>query len=341
MLLILHQGAIGDFILALSVIQPAAEKLDAEQVVAVASADSARLAAGRSCIDRCVHPDAASLHTLFASKGPLHENLQRLLDSAHWILSFLGGPETTVHARLTAHTAGQVIAIDPRPTATTLSNRTHITEQWAADLAGESGPAIEPQPPVIRIESPGASHSVQSRSASSPKVIIHPGSGGQAKCWPTDRYLDLADRLAPLQACWMLGPAELEIGAEKARAIQSRALLRNEPLITEFDLSTAVRAMSALHPAVYIGNDGGMTHVAAAIGLPVLALYGPTDPAMWRPLGSHVNVCATQHPGTDIGQLPVMQVLRALRVQLANARSYADGCSNDEQWENTEGDDAS
>ena len=41
---------------------------------------------------------------------------------------------------------------------------------------------------------------------------------------------------------------------------------------------------------LYIGNDSGITHLAAAVGTPVLALFGPTDPAIWAPRGPHVRV---------------------------------------------------
>lgn len=41
---------------------------------------------------------------------------------------------------------------------------------------------------------------------------------------------------------------------------------------------------------LYIGNDSGITHLAAAVGTPVLALFGPTDPAVWAPRGPHVRV---------------------------------------------------
>jgi ADP-heptose:LPS heptosyltransferase len=42
--------------------------------------------------------------------------------------------------------------------------------------------------------------------------------------------------------------------------------------------------------SLYVGNDSGITHLAAAVGTPVLALFGPTDPAVWAPRGEHVRV---------------------------------------------------
>jgi len=46
--------------------------------------------------------------------------------------------------------------------------------------------------------------------------------------------------------------------------------------------------------ALYVGNDSGITHMAAAVGVPVVALFGPTDPARWAPQGGRVEVLAQE-----------------------------------------------
>lgn len=313
MLLVLHQGAIGDFLLTMSVIQPAAEMWKVERVVAIASASSASLAAGRSVIDRCVHPDAVGFHSLFAPRGPLNVTLQSLLDQARWVLSFLGGSETPVHRRLIAYTGGQVIGIDPRPTPATLAGRTHITDQWAADFARAGGPVVGPQPGTLQFDPPTADASGRTERREAALVVLHPGSGGRAKCWPTDRFVALADRLAPVRIGWMLGPTELESEGEPARSVRARVRATGEPLIAEPDLEDAVRALLALRPAGYVGNDGGMTHVAAALGVPTVAIFGPTVSTVWRPLGAHVAVCVADRPTSDICEVRLEQVWRVVR----------------------------
>jgi ADP-heptose:LPS heptosyltransferase len=59
---------------------------------------------------------------------------------------------------------------------------------------------------------------------------------------------------------------------------------------------------------VYVGNDSGITHLAAAAGAPVVAIFGPTDPAVWAPRGDRVRVIA----GT-LDEIPVERVLGAVR----------------------------
>ena len=58
----------------------------------------------------------------------------------------------------------------------------------------------------------------------------------------------------------------------------------------------------------YVGHDSGPTHLAAMIGLPTLALFGPTDPAIWSPLGPRVQ-CLRHEP---LDKLPLGQVSGAL-----------------------------
>jgi hypothetical protein len=105
-------------------------------------------------------------------------------------------------------------------------------------------------------------------------AVIHSFSGSPRKCWPLDRYRELARRLEPhMPVCWCAGP--------------------------EDSLSDAVRIADLYELAcwlaaarVYIGNDSGITHLAAAVGTPVVALFGPTDPRIWAPRGPQVQVIA-------------------------------------------------
>ncbi len=110
-------------------------------------------------------------------------------------------------------------------------------------------------------------------------VVIHPGSGSAAKNWPLERFCRLAETLekSGRSVSWCLGPAEDEIAVPAGAAV-----LREKELVT-----IASRLSSA---ALYTGNDSGITHLAAAAGCPSIAIFGPTNPAVWAPLGGHVQV---------------------------------------------------
>lgn len=141
-------------------------------------------------------------------------------------------------------------------------------------------------------------------------LALHPGSGSAAKNWPFERFLALADALAP-DSPWLLalGPAEERLAAHvdtHARGALARAVIaRDVPL----------RVLGALlaQAGRYAGNDSGATHLAAACGVPTLALFGPTDPQVWAPEGEYVT--ALRAPHGDIASLDVPTVLAAARRQ--------------------------
>ncbi len=280
MLLLLHHGAIGDFLLTLSVAGEVRQHLGRPRFAVIASAASARWAAAGSIVDLGHSPESVGLHTLFAPETPLDNRLSHLLGQATVILNFLGRHDESIHNRLVTATAGQVISVDPRPTPATLASGLHITDQWAADVRSQGLQIDQPIPPRIRCSS---------GSNAQPIVIIHPGSGGRQKCWPIEQFMNLADALArhAMQIAWMLGPAEREPDNDRFAAIAQRTAATGEELIVEDDLAGAAARIA--DAKLYIGNDGGMTHVAAATGTPTLAIYVATDPRVWRPLGENVS----------------------------------------------------
>ena len=79
------------------------------------------------------------------------------------------------------------------------------------------------------------------------------------------------------------------------------------PVVYEEDVGEAASLVAGAD--VYLGNDAGMTHVAAALGVTTLAVFGPTDPHVWRPLGPRVSVIAC---GTRFEHLDAPELLRAL-----------------------------
>lgn len=101
-------------------------------------------------------------------------------------------------------------------------------------------------------------------------IVIHPFSGSLLKNWPLNSYRELAAQLlSPVE--WTAGPEE-----ELPEAVRFATLA---------ELGSWVRGAR-----LYIGNDSGITHLAAAIGVPTLALFGPLSPLNWVPRGHNVTV---------------------------------------------------
>lgn len=105
-------------------------------------------------------------------------------------------------------------------------------------------------------------------------AVIHPFAGSPKKRWPLACFQELARRLAPhIPVEWCAGPQDELPGARRFEDLH--------------DLACWLAAAR-----IYIGNDSGPTHLAAAVGTPVVALFGPSDPAVWAPRGPHVAIAA-------------------------------------------------
>jgi ADP-heptose:LPS heptosyltransferase len=119
-------------------------------------------------------------------------------------------------------------------------------------------------------------------------VAVHPGSGGAAKRWPPHHFAALMDRIAGTGATPLLieGPQDAEVALETRAA---RTLPHDDPRCTARELPITDLAALLARCVAYVGNDSGVTHLAALAGCPTVAIFGPTNPALWRPLGQCVS----------------------------------------------------
>ena len=113
-------------------------------------------------------------------------------------------------------------------------------------------------------------------------VAFHPGAGKVPNRWPAERFADVANLLADrVQARVFVtrGPMDEEPVAGMLNQLQELpVVVQNKP----------IRVIAAIlaHMDLVVSNDTGIMHVAAAVGVPVISLFGPTDPHQWAPIGS-------------------------------------------------------
>jgi heptosyltransferase II len=126
---------------------------------------------------------------------------------------------------------------------------------------------------------------------SRPTVALSPGAVGAGKAWPVDHYTELAKALVmDGTSVWILGgPSETSLAKKITAAVGDRA--RD---LTGSDLRNAILALAAAH--ISVTNDSGLMHVAAAIGIPTVAIFGPTSPWHWKPLNP---IAAILEPAGD------------------------------------------
>lgn len=111
-------------------------------------------------------------------------------------------------------------------------------------------------------------------------AILNPGSGWGAKCWPADRFAEVARRFRNmgLRSIVNIGPGEQELAAALTQSSDGAA----QPVSCSMSELVALARRASL----FIGGDTGPMHLAAALHIPVVALFGPTDPARNGPYGA-------------------------------------------------------
>lgn len=126
-----------------------------------------------------------------------------------------------------------------------------------------------------------------------PLLAIHPGSGSPGKNWDPLYFARVADWAGKRsQVLLVSGPAQ--DGAEEVR----RGVKEIPPPVADrlplVDLAAVLKAAT-----VYLGNDSGITHLAASLGLPTVAIFGPTCPDVWGPRGPNVKILSPKIPSSS------------------------------------------
>jgi heptosyltransferase-1 len=152
-------------------------------------------------------------------------------------------------------------------------------------------------------------------------ALVNPGAGWGAKCWPAERYAEVVRALAVhgLRAMVNFGPGEEHLARDVERATNGVAIAMPATVSELIALCRGAR--------ICIGGDTGPVHLAAAVGVPVVALFGPTDPARSRPysnraivLRSERSQTTTSHlkdPEAGLLQITAAEVIAAARHLLA------------------------
>lgn len=129
-----------------------------------------------------------------------------------------------------------------------------------------------------------------------PRVAVHPGASGARKRWPARHFAEVARSLSRDPSCRLLlleGPLDNEAVKEVRHGLAEDSVRRETARIENLSRLAAVLSRCQL----YIGNDSGITHLAAALGVRTIALFVDTDPRVWAPRGPRVQLL--RRPGVE------------------------------------------
>lgn len=321
-ILLVRPGALGDVLLTLPVVQ--ALELHWPQATIEAMGDPAvlRLLCGRGAVGAVWPFDGLDVGPMFRPDGALTPELSRRFGGYDVIINY-AGPADSVFARNLSRVArNRIVHCDARPSPQMC---VHMSEFLQRPLPALGVPRCSDRP-RLRLTPHDrqrgmrwwAEHALDNEAA----VALHPGSGSPAKNWPAERFAALARHLVATgcQVLLIIGPAD----GVPASMVQRE--MRGMPITPVADLPLWLVAAILERCAGYVGNDSGISHLAAAVGVPMVGIFGPTDPAVWAPRGRAVTVLRgssargvpNRQPLQGVEAVPVETVIGALQSIVAS-----------------------
>lgn len=292
-ILVIRGGAIGDFILTLPAIAALRDRFPQAHLEILGYPHIAQLALAGGLVDRVQAIEARGLAGFFARDGDLSEDLRDYFSEFDLIVSYLYDPDEIFQTNVARCAPGQFIAGPHRPDET---EQTHATQVLLKPLERL---AIFDADPVPRLRLPPLT------SRHSPPLALHPGSGSERKNWPEARWAELLARLVE-STDWRLLLVGGEVEGERLQHLAAplrpsrREVAQSLPLA---ELAQRLRSCGA-----FVGHDSGITHLAAALGMPTLVLWAGSVEEVWRPNGENVVVL---RQAAGLAGMPVETVFEA------------------------------
>ncbi len=283
-IVVLHAGGIGDLVQSLPALRAVRVRWPEARITLVGRPERAALAQMAGLVDAVADAETSGLWRLMGGRPPTAPPPPPF-DAADLVVDLFSG------GKLERALPGRSV-IGVRPLPPDDWNKSAVTWLLQQVRPHLDEPSVPPEPEIAV----SAEASTEAREAlapigrEGPFAAIHPGSGGMRKNWPLDRFAEVARRLrdtTDLGIAWLAGPAEMERGL-------SPPAEPGDAVLADWPLPRLAGALAGA--AVCIGNDSGITHLAAAVRCeggpptPTVALFGPTNPRVWAPRGSHVQI---------------------------------------------------
>lgn len=294
-ILIVHQGAIGDFILSLPALEALHRFWPEARFTFLSHPNILEIIRARPYFESVFDCSAGRWAPLYTRGGELASRELNSLAQVDRVFVFARSSSQLLVDNLTDNLAKPVNRVDPFPEPSLGSG---LPEFQCLQLEKLGIPAIPPPDAVIaprRQDILEARAFLRQNLASRDRLILlHPGSGSPRKLWSSCGWLGLINRLSSernLRFALLQGPADAEI------VHQLRSQLKTVTPITVENWRLGKLAALMSESSLYLGNDSGVTHLAAACGAPTIALFGPTDPEIWAPRGPRVKIVRWRDKG--------------------------------------------
>jgi hypothetical protein len=298
-ILVIRGGAIGDFILTLPALAALRRQFRQTRLEVLGYPHIAGLATLAGLADDAKSIEARPLAGYFARNGTLDESLGEYFAGFNIIVSYLYDPDEIFRRNIGRVSKAQFIAGGHRPPE---SGAEHATEYFLKPLESLAIFAADPVPRI------GLHRALPATPAGVPGTLaVHPGSGSEKKNWPEDQWAGLLQRVAA-GTNWNLLLVGGEAEHERLQRLSSLVPIGRLRVAVHLPLTEVAARLAACR--AFVGHDSGITHLAAALGLRGVALWGPSNERIWRPRSDGFRVL---HGGAGLAGLSAAAVFDAAR----------------------------
>lgn len=281
---ILHPGALGDVVLAVPAMRRLLARFPLHRSLLISNEPIGRFLLECRMVDAWIPVQGAACADLFAGAVPASTELGSWLKSCDCAVAWINDEGGTLATVLRSCGIPEMWIQSPfSPELNGVHQGDRFLETIGETVGGGSLDG-QMQIPSDLVERGQVHLERMGIPFDRPIVLIHPGSGSRRKCINPEVLALAIEQFQHEDMCPLIleGPADRESVAGLSNLVPA------VPVIAGVDLS--IVACLLARSVLYVGNDSGMTHLAALLAVPAIALFGPTDPERWAPRGSHVTV---------------------------------------------------
>jgi heptosyltransferase-2 len=310
-ILVLRGGAIGDFILTVPALQTLRNHWQECTLDLICREHISELAKVTGIAERTISLDSAEIAQLYSPSFDVNSQIADYIKSFDMILCYLYDPDKVLQNNLTriiTHPEKRIIFHSP------VGIKCHAIEHFMEALKTLKIPVQKGVIPYLKLPVSVMEKSRNKLQQSDKNIItIHPGSGSMKKNWKIENFVELANFISSrnITPVFILGEAEEKLSTETRQLLQQFKVAEKCSLVETAGIIAISKG--------YIGNDSGITHLASALGVPTIALFGPTDTDIWGPRGRNVTIIKS--PDGKMSSISVNTVLEHVRRKIIDPKN--------------------
>ena len=280
-ILVIRRGAIGDTIVTLPTLGILRENYPDAYTEVIGNREYWEIAHNRYYVNAVSGGETGLTNDLYSRDGRPSNEIIDYFSSFDLIIAYISDPDGIIKENLKRIRAKRTIIYPPFPKGDDL-HAADYTALVLREMGFAVNPPLFPKVYLSREDRDFASQFLSPFMGYQPLVTIHPRTFG-TKGWAIEKFINIGRWIEGSlngKSIWIMGPAE----EENIKLIKSN--FPSSPFLNLYSIPKVAAVLSFSH--LYLGCDTGISHLAAAAGARVLALFGPTNPQVWCPRGERV-----------------------------------------------------